>query len=120
MEVVSRALPDPAAAANTSPASEGQWQACVLMLRCKRCPHKLHSNSSVLLDPNHRIGLSPDEATGAAGQAAAPTCPFLSGEKDRVVSEASVELQEELQQVDSGCKGEQPCTWLLDMTGGRL
>lgn len=103
MEVVSRALPDSAAA---SPANEGR--ACVCMLQCKSCPHTFRFNSSVLLDPNHRIKLSPNEATDAAGQAVTSRCPFLTAEKNRVVGEASLELQEDVQEVDSGCKGEQP------------
>eukprot|EP00066_Takifugu_rubripes_P011592 XP_011600858.1 PREDICTED: 5-aminolevulinate synthase, nonspecific, mitochondrial-like [Takifugu rubripes] len=77
MEVVSRALHDSAAAAKTSPANE---------------------------DPNHRIQLSPNEPTDAAGQAVTPRCPFLTAEKNRVVSEASMELQEDVQEMDSGCK----------------
>lgn len=114
MEVVSRALPDSAAAAKTSPANEGQPQACVFMLQCKSGPHMFYFNSSVLLDPNHRIQLSPNEATDAAGQAVTPRCPFLTAEKNRVVSAASMKLQEDVQEMDSGCKGEQPCICLLD------
>lgn len=110
MEAVSRALPDSAAAAKTSPANKGQSQACVFRLQWKRCPHKLYFNSSDLLDPNHRIKHSPNEATDAAGQAVTSRCPFLTAEKNRVVSEASMELQEDVREMDSGCKGEQPFT----------
>lgn len=101
MEVVSRA--------KSSPANEGRSQACGFMLQGKSCPHMLYFNSSVLLDPNHRIKLSPDEAPDAAGRADTSRCPFLTVEKGRVVSEASVELQEDVQEMESGCKGEQPC-----------
>lgn len=66
--------------------------------------HRLYFNSRVLLD---RIQLSPSDATDAAGQAVTSRCPFLTVEKDLVVSEASVELQEDVQELDSGCKGEQ-------------
>lgn len=84
-------------------------EACGFMLRGKSCPHMLYFNSSVLLDPNHRIKLSPDEAPDAAGRAVTSRCPFLTVEKSRVVSEASVELQEDVQEMESGCKGGPPC-----------
>lgn len=114
------ALPYPAAAAKTSPAQEGQSHACDFMSRCKRCPPEFYFSSSVLLDPKQRIRLDPNEARDPAGQAVASRCPFLTAESGRVVSEASVELQEDVQEMDPRCKGEQLGVSLQDMTGGQL
>ncbi|XP_056896446.1 5-aminolevulinate synthase, non-specific, mitochondrial-like isoform X3 [Takifugu flavidus] len=72
--------------------------------RLSCCGQNQSSKRSVLLDPNHRIQLSPNEPTDAAGLAVTPRCPFLTAEKNRVVSEASMELQEDVQEMDSGCK----------------
>lgn len=69
-----------------------------------------------LLDLKHKIAQSPSEATPPAGSIVATRCPFLTAEKNRVVREASVELQEDIQEMDSRCKGEQPRTHLLKMT----
>lgn len=70
----------------------------------------------VLLDLKHKITESPNEATPPAGSTVASRCPFLTAEKNRVIREASVELQEDIQEMDSRCKGEQPHTRLLKMT----
>lgn len=115
MELASTALPCSAAVTRGSPANGGQLQTCgfsstafILYAR--------YRIFVVLLDPMHKITESPNEATPPAGSTVASRCPFLTAEKNRVVREASVELQEDIQEMDSRCKGEQPRTRLLKMT----
>lgn len=67
----------------------------------------------VLLDQKHEITRPPNEATPPAGPTATTRCPFLTAASNRVVREASMELQEDIQEMVSQCKGEQPRTCLL-------
>lgn len=77
--------------------------------------HKISFLTRFSLDPRHKITQPPDEATPPAGSTVTSRCPFLTAENNRVVREASMELQEDIQEMDSRCKGEQPRTCLLNM-----
>lgn len=64
------------------------------------CTHDLYLHSCILLEPKHEIVRPSNEATGIASR-----CPFLTAEKNRVVKEASMELQEDVQELESRSKG---------------
>lgn len=77
--------------------------------------HKILLLTCVLLDLKRKITKSANEATPPAGSTVASRCPFLTAE-NRMVRQASKELQEDIQEMDFRCKGEQPRTCLLYMT----
>lgn len=112
MELASRALPHSAAEAKGSPANPGQLQTSVFNFFV----HKISFLTRVLLDPKPKITRSPNEAKPPAGSTVTSRCPFLTAENNRLVREASLELQEDIQEMDSRCKGEQPRTCLLNMS----
>lgn len=63
--------------------------------------------------PKHEVKLPPGHTTSPAGQAAGPSkCPFLAAEmvqkNNRVVREASMELQEDVQEMHTLRAGRQP------------
>lgn len=109
MELASRALPCSAAVARGSPAKEGQLQISVF----KYSVHvalKILFLTRVLLDPANRIAQPLNETAPPAGSTMASRCPFLTAATNSVVREAGMELQEDIQGMDSQCAGEQPCT----------
>lgn len=62
---------------------------------------------SLLLDPKREIKPPSDEAAPPAGRPLTSRCPFLSAERNVVVREASMVLQEDIQEMVSRRKGEQ-------------
>ena len=63
------------------------------------------------VDGRHEVKLPPGHATPPAGQAVGSKCPFLAAEmvqkNNRVVREASKELQEDVQEMQSFRTGKQ-------------
>ncbi|XP_026187314.1 5-aminolevulinate synthase, nonspecific, mitochondrial-like [Mastacembelus armatus] len=59
--------------------------------------------------PNHNVQLLPGNTTPPAGQAVGSKCPFMAAEMEqennRLIREASVELQEDVQEMHSFCTG---------------
>lgn len=108
---LARALSSSASASKGTPANDGQlegehYNACIYFLFSRLIRNVLPSCSV-----EHEVRFPPGHVTPPAGQAVGSKCPFLAAEmvqkNNRVVREASMELQEDVQEMHSVRTGKQ-------------